>query len=395
MKKSIFFLFLGAFFIACSTVKSTQEAINIGNYNKAIAVATHNLKDNKTKKKKQPYVLMLEEAFEKASSRDQKRISFLKKEANPENLEAIYNLYLTLKNRQQKIKPLLPLPILSSGKNAVFNFKNYDSEIINAKKTLTEHLYTKVKLLFNTKNKYEYRKAYNDLNYIEDINPNYKDTRNLIEEAIFRGRDFVFVSMKNETQKVIPKRLEDDLLNFDTYGLNDLWTVYHNKKDSKIDYDFGLELNLRTIEVSPEQVREKQIIKEKQVKDGYKYLLDTNGNQVKDSIGNKIKVDKLVNVRCEFYQFTQLKSARVVGQVKYVDLYSKQTLQVYPIESEFVFDHVYARFDGDKRALETSLLDLLVLKAIAFPSNERMIYDTGTDLKQKLKAIVSRNKFTQ
>ena len=38
--------------------------------------------------------------------------------------------------------------------------------------------------------------------------------------------------------------------------------------------------------------------KEKQIKDGYKYLLDADGNQVKDSLGNKIKVDKFVNVRC-------------------------------------------------------------------------------------------------
>jgi predicted RNA-binding protein with RPS1 domain len=393
MKKQLLILFSISLFVACSSIKSTQEAINIGDYDKAIDLAIKNLKDNKTKKKKQPYVLMLEEAFQIVSIRDNKRVSFLKEDANPENLEAIYELYVSLKNRQQRIKPLLPLRILSSEKNAIFNFENYDAAIINSKKALSEHLYTNAKALFNTNNKFDYRKAYNDLKYIEDINPNFKDTRNLMEQAIVSGRDFVFVSMKNETQKVIPKRLEEDLLNFDTYGLNDLWTVYHNKKDSRINYDFGLELNLRNIEVSPEQVRERQIIKEKQVKDGFKYLLDTNGNQVKDSLGNKIKVDKLLNVRCEFYQFTQFKSASVVGQVKYVDLYTKQMLHVYPIESEFVFEHVYARHDGDKRALEESLLDLLILKAISFPTNERMIYDTGTDLKQKLKSIISRNKF--
>ena len=38
------------------------------------------------------------------------------------------------------------------------------------------------------------------------------------------------------------------------------------KEILKIRYDFGLALNLRKIEVSPEQVREKQLIKEKQIK---------------------------------------------------------------------------------------------------------------------------------
>ncbi|TXD52550.1 hypothetical protein ES044_07370 [Polaribacter sp. IC066] len=378
---------------ACSSVKKTQEAINNGNYERAINIALDNLKKNKAKKGNQPYVFMLQDAFAKVTVKDLSRINFLKKDKNPENLEEIFGLYETLKNRQEIIKPLLPLPILKKNKNAKFQFSNYDEEIISTKNKLSDFLYVKAKKLFSFNDKFEYRKAYDELAYLEKINANFKDVRNLMVLAQQRGVDFVFVSMKNETEKVIPTRLEEDLLNFDTYGLNDLWTIYHSKKDAKITYDFGLELNLRSIEVSPEQVREKQIIKEKQIVNGFKYLLDDNGNQVKDSLGKKIKVDKLLNVRCEFYQFTQFKAAKVSGQVKYVDLVSKQTVQVYPIQSEFVFEHLYARFDGDKRALEESLLDLLILKAIAFPTNEEMIYDTGNDLKQKLKSIITRNRF--
>ena len=36
---------------------------------------------------------------------------------------------------------------------------------------------------------------------------------------------------------------------------------------------------------------------------------------------------------------------------------------------------------------------LLMAKSVVFPSNEQMIYDTGTDLKRKLKAIIAGNKF--
>lgn len=393
MKKNLLFILVFICITSCSSVKSTQEAINNGNYQQAIEIAVKNLQKNKLKKGNQPYVLMLQDAFVKATAKDLNTISFLKKDKNPENLEKIFVLYNDLKDRQELIKPLLPLPILKKNKNATFEFSNYDDAIINTKNTLSDYLYAKAKELFNNDNKFDYRDAYDDLAYVAQINPNFKDVRDLMIIAQQKGVDYVFVSMKNETDKVIPKRLEEDLLNFDTYGLNDLWTIYHNKKDTKINYDFGLELNLRAIEVSPEQVREKQLIKEKQVVDGFKYLLDDKGNQVKDSLGNKIKIDKLVNVRCEFYQFTQFKSAKVIGQVKYVDLYSKQILQVYPIESQFNFEHIYARFDGDKRALETSLLDLLVLKAIAFPTNEQMIYDTGNDLKQRLKGIITRNRF--
>ena len=393
MKKSLLFTVFSFLLISCSSIKNTQEAISNGNYDSAINTAIENLKRNKTKKGNQPYILLLEDAFAKATSKDLAKISFLKKDNNPENIETIFVLYGELKRRQETLKPLLPLFIREENRAATFQFNNYDDEIIANKNQLSDYLYAKAKQFFNANNKFDYRAAYHDLEYLEKINPNFKDVRNLMDVAHEKGVDFVIVSMKNKTQKVIPKRLEDDLLNFDTYGLNDLWTVYHGAKDSKINYDFGLELNLRNIKVSPEQIREKEIIKEKDIKDGFKYLLDENGNQVLDQEGNKIKVDKFVKVRCELYQFTQFKSAKVTGIVKYVDLNTKQVIQTYPIESRFSFQHIYANFKGDKRALDASFLDLIRFRVVPFPTNEQMIYDAGQDLKEKLKSIISRNKF--
>jgi len=393
MKKSLLFSALIFLIFSCSSLKNTQEAISNGNYDSAINTAIKNLKRNKTKKGNQPYILLLEEAFAKATTKDLARINFLKKDDNPENIETIFVLYEQLKRRQEILKPLLPLYIVNENRDAVFLFTNYDDAIIENKNQLSDHLYAKVKELFNIDTKFDYRAAYNDLVYIEKVNPNFKDVRNLMNVARERGLDFVIVSMKNETQKVIPKKLEEDLLNFDTYGLNDLWTVYHASKDPRVQYDFGLELNLRNIQVSPEQVREKEIIKEKEIKDGFTYLLDTKGDQVLDEDGNKIKVDKMVPVRCEIYQFTQFKSAKVTGKVKYVDLNSKQIIQTYPIASEYIFQHRYAQFKGDKRALESSFLDLIRLRVVQFPANEQMIYDSVQDLKQKLKSIITRNKF--
>jgi hypothetical protein len=74
-------------------------------------------------------------------------------------------------------------------------------------------------------------------------------------------------------------------------------------------------------------------------------------------------------------------------------LNSSQTIQTYPIASAFAFQHSYANFKGDKRALESSYIDLIRLRVMQFPTNEQMIYDAGQDLKQKLKAIVARNTF--
>ncbi|CAM1367154.1 conserved exported hypothetical protein [Tenacibaculum litopenaei] len=392
-KKIFFFLSLGMFLLSCSSIKTTQKAISKGNYDEAINLAVKKLGGNKHKEKYQPYVPMLQEAFYKATARDQESISFLEKERNPENLERIYQLYQGLRQRQEKIKPILPLKIMATGQYADFDMQNYTDLIIESKNELSAYLYDQAKAVFQSRNKGDYRRVYDDLARLERLNPNYRDVRALMQEAHAIGTDFVFVSMKNETDKVIPRRLEDDLLNFDTYGLNDFWTVYHSKKSRGQQYDFTLELLFRDINISPEQIHEKEFVREKQIKDGKTFLLDSKGNQVKDSLGNSIKVDKYIKATCHFYRFTQSKWVKVAGQVRFIDNYSRQVVQHFPLQSEFVFEHRYGTYKGDRRALATEFIDLAKLRAVQFPSNEQMIYDVGRDVKEKLKYIITRNKF--
>lgn len=394
MKKIILLFVFTTTLIACSSVKKTQKALNTGNYDNAIHTAIENLQNNKTKKSKQRYVLMLEEAFAKAMERDLQEIGFLEKDGNPANLEAIYNLYLQLNERQERIRPLLPLPVLEENRDARFSFRDYTHEIIDVKNRLSAYLYKNVStLLRQSRNKLDYREAYHQLHYLNTIQPGYNNTGLLMEEAHQKGIDFVMVYLSNETDKVIPKRLEEDLLNFNTYGINDLWTVYHNNPLGDLHYDYEMRIAFRDINISPEQVRERQITKEGQVKDGWKYLEDKNGNVVKDSLGNPIKVDKMVTVTCNFYEFTQYKSVEVQGQVTFTDLSTQQTLNTYPLSSQFVFQHIYANYKGDKRALDSDLLLLLDRRAVPFPSNEQMIYDAGEDIKNRLKAIITQQSF--
>lgn len=380
--------------LGCSSVKKTQEALNYGNYDEAINIALKNLRSNKLKKSNQPYVFMLEEAFIKVVERDLERIIFLKKEGNASNLEQIHNSYLQLNNRQENIKPLLPLPILQKGKNARFNITDYTNDIINSKNKLSNYLYVNAKnTLKNSINKFDFRNAYDDLHYLNKLSPNYKDINNLLEESHFKGTDFVLVSMLNRTNKIIPLRLQKDLLNFDTYKLNDFWTVYHNNKQSKINYDYQLEIFLKEINISPEHIKEKEYIREKDIKNGWKYLKDNNGEIVKDSTGKQIKVDTYKKVRCKLNEIAQSKSTQVVGQLKYYNLTSNQLLKSFPLASEFIFENKFATYKGDKKALNKKDLRLINNKFIRFPSSEQMVYDSGENLKEKIKRIITSHKF--
>lgn len=385
---------LALFIIAASCgVKQTRELLTSGDYDAAITNAVDGLRGNKNAKGKQDYVYMLEEAFAKAKERDLRDINGWFKDANPQNLEKIYNTYVQLNYRQEQIRPLLPLKLLKEGRDAQFPFDDYTDQIVSSKNALSKYLYDNSKALLVTKDKMTIRRAYDDLVYLESINPGFKDVAKLTDEAKLKGTDFVNVYTKNETNMVIPVRLENDLLDFSTYGLNDKWTVYHSNRQKGIDYDYGLIVNFRQINISPEQVKEKQFEKEKLIKDGVKNLLDANGNVVKDSLGHPVKVDNMRTVRISIYEFLQIKSCQVTAKVDYINFKTNQLIETFPLASEFVFSNIYSTYKGDKRACEETYYSNFERRVVPFPSNEQMVFDTGNDLKVKLKDIISRNKF--
>lgn len=393
MKKITSLLLCIGLLMSCSGVKKTQSMLSDGNYDGAINRSIDNLKTNKTSKGKQDYVYLMEEAFAKAKQRDLNDIAMLQKDGNPAGLEKIYNTYLQLQTRQERIRPLLPLPLLKEGRNAIFPFDDYSSEIVDTRAKLSAYLYDNAKKLIKNNDKFSYRQAYDDLAYLEEINPNYKDSKKLMEETQFKGTDFVHVYTKNETNMVIPTRLQNDLLDFSTFGLNDKWTVYHSNRVKEVKYDYAMIVNFRNINISPEQIKEREFTKEKQIVDGKKPALDANGNQIKDEKGNVVMVDNFKTVRATVYEFKQNKACQVTAKVDYIDFRTNQLIDTFPLSSEYIFEYIYANYNGDRNACDSDYLQYFGRRAVPFPSNEQMVYDSGEDLKTKLKNIISRNKF--
>jgi hypothetical protein len=392
MKKITFIITFFILLTSCG-VKQTKNNLASGNYDAAIDIAVSSLRSNKDKKGKQDYIYLLEEAFVKAKERDLSTISFLNKENNPNNLEKIYNTYLSLNDRQEKIKPLLPLKLINEGRDAIFPFDNYNDGIISSKNNLSNYLYTNAKALMLTKTKMNYRRVYDDLAYLDKINPNYKDVAKIMDEAQFKGTDFVIVYTKNETNMVIPVQLQNDLLDFKSYKLNDKWTVYHSVKQKGTNYDYGMLINFRSISISPEQIKEKEFIKERQVVDGQRKQLDANGRVVLDRQGKPVMIDNLVNATVNIYEIRQFKSCQITAKVDYIDNKTNQSIESFPIASEFVFENIYSTYKGDRRAADDNYYTYFDKKVVPFPSSEQMVYDTGEDLKAKINAVITRNQF--
>ncbi len=379
MKKILLFSLMLLLLAGCSSKKQIEQQLNRGNYDQAVTNALRQLQSKKTAKRKSKFISILKEGYDRITKRDLEDIAFLKKDNNPQNHVRVFETYSTLDARQRAIEPVLPLYL--DGREIKFKFNDYTSDMIESKNKASEYLYDNALSLLKSNNKVDIRKAHEDLAYLNDINPDYKNSQSLLQEAHFKGIDYVVVSIINDTQQIIPERLEDDLLNFDTYGLNKFWTVYHGNQNNDIDYDYAMQLQLKQINISPEQVHEKEFLREKEIKDGWEYQLDSNGNVEKDSLGNDIKVDKFVNIRARYLESHQIKSTQILADVVYTDLITNQDLDRFTIDSGFVFEYVFATFRGDKRALTDEDRKIINNRMMPFPSNEQMVYDTGEDLK--------------
>ncbi|MGV6830071.1 MAG: hypothetical protein ACWA5P_00730 [bacterium] len=391
MKRLLLFSVLLSLLVSCGGRKQIEKQLTTGNYDVAISNALRKLESNKDKKRKQKFVVLLEDAYQKVVARDLNTIAHLEKDGNPEQYKAIYELYANLDARQEAIKPVLPLKI--GNKYLTLDFDDYTDELVDYRYKTSDYLLDQGIALLDSENKYNAREAYQLFKYIDKINPNFEEVNELISEAIEVGTDYVSVNIENQTQQIIPQRLENELLDFNTYGLNNFWTVYHANAQDQIDYDFAMTLALTQINVSPERVNERQILRRKQIVDGWEYLLDENGNVQKDSLGNDIKVDKIITVKARVFETIQSKSSQVVGTIIYKDLKSNQVIDSFDIDSGFVFENLFAEFRGDRRALTQNDRALLRNRPLPFPSSEQLVYDTGEDLKLKLKRIINSYNF--
>jgi len=376
--------------VSCSAKKQIESAISQGNYDQAISSALEKLENNKEKKSKQDYIIMLEDAYKKVLDEDRQTIRQLKKDGSPEHYKTIYEIYLDLDARQTAIKHVMPLQI--DGKTVKFKFRDYSSKLIDYRYKTSDYLINQGIALLDSNDMYNAREAHDIFSYIERINPNFEENRSLITEAHQKGMAYVHVSIQNLTHQIIPRQLEAELLDFNTYGLNEFWTTYHANEIKSIDYDFAMQLQLKTINISPERVNERQFIREKKIKDGWKYDLDRAGNVKKDSLGNDIKIDKIINVKARFFEVTQTKSTQIVADIVYTDLKQNQIIDTFTIDSGYIFENIFGTYDGDERALNNNDRTLIRQRQIGFPSDEQMIFDTGEDLKLKLKAIIGSYK---
>ena len=368
----------------CSPIKKINDSVVSGEFDKAIDKTISELKKTRNKKKKTQYELILTDIYDRSVVDSKNKISRFKKDGNPEFFDDIYFEYEKLIKRQIKLSNI-------ANERLNFNFENYDSELINFRYKTSDYFLNISNSFISNDNKFDYRKAYNYLIIIESINPNYLNTRSLIELCLVKGKDYILLNVLNESKSVLFKELENDILNIKGYDLNSTWKSFFTKNDSfEGTYDFYIDLAFKSFIISPERLVQKEGFREKNIVDGLTYQLDEDGNVMKDSLGNDIKIDKLIKISVKSIESIQSKSAKVLAEIRLIDK-KKNIIDKFPLESEFWFRNRFLEYDGDKRVLTKNEIKLSKSRFIPFPSDEVLIFNNSENIKRKMKNIIYKS----
>jgi hypothetical protein len=387
--KNLLYLMITLLLISCTSVR---KLVDEGKYDQALNYSVNKIKGKKNKKDK--YVRAIESSFARVTENEMKRVSYLKLEQNGNYWMEIYEILNRIDDRQRKIKPLLPL-MSKEGYKAEFKFVNVDPLILESREEAAKYIYESVRQSIARAEKGDKdaaRIAYSDLDKLKSFYSNYKDTDLLKRELYELGQERVLIDVKNLSNVILPKNFYYEIKNINTNELNRKWYKFYTSEDNAdIKFDYVVNINIREIEISPEQQKEREYEETAVVKDGFEYVMDEKGNVKKDSLGNDIKREKEITVKAQIFELGRFKSAFVRGDVKIFDNKKNKVYQTSPINVETVFETFASYYRGDKRALSKQSQGRLKGRIDPFPTNEELLLMSVDDLKKILYNEIDRN----
>jgi len=368
---------------------STTKNLQRGNYDAVIDKTTKKL----IRKPDAGDAAEMDRAFKLANERDLERIRYLVRENNPDNYDEIFSRYNMLKERQRKVRTVTPLTV--DGKTYNYEYVDYDREMIEAKQKAADYFYNNGRgLLDNALQKQDYRDAYYQLLKASEYSGGqFPEIDEMIHEARLKGVSRVIVEVMNLAPTKLPPQVEEDLISFDTRGLDNEWVEYHFKHlDNNVMYDYAVMVKLNSIMVSPDETKDTDEVFNKRISDGFEYVLDANGNVMKDTAGNDIKLQKFKDISCTLVSTRQFKSVEIRGEVEIHSLQPERLIQKEPFGAQNQFEHFSARSIGDEGALTEEALKMTQQEKVPFPTDVEMVMMCTETIKPAIRNAIYANR---
>ena len=382
MKK--IYLVFGLLFVlgACT---SSRKYLERGQYDQAIQKSVKKLLKDPSKSKE---VTTLKRAYELANQKNNDNINSLRYSGQPDIWESVFYNYDQMRTRQEIVERLPSSVLMQIG----HQHTDYNKMRADAKRKAAEFFYAHAQELLKTNNRQDARKAYNELVRLNKFYSNYPNVRSLMDKAVLIGTNNVLFKIRNQSQQVMPKDFENALKKITLKRLNKRWLNFDTRENQELYYDYTIYLNIKSIDKTPERIKELHYDETKRVRDGDKYVLDENGNVKKDSLGNDMKIPNYITITCHITENRMEKAARVHGTLDFFDNRENQLVKTFPITTENTFLYRFGTASGNLNAMKAETKKFIGLKPVPFPSDLQIIYDTNEDLKKISYDLVSRNR---
>ena len=201
------------------------------------------------------------------------------------------------------------------------------------------------------------------------------------------------MSVQNNSILRFPPEFEQDLLALDLPALNSEWVEYHTQNlNNNTDYDYFINVNVRNVAVTPDRTIQRDSVVRRDVDDGFEYKLDRNGNVMKDSLGNDIRLRKYKTLQCALIETIQSKSCRIDGDVETIQMNPNKMLKKDPIGAQSNFENISSRAIGDTQALTPELLERTRKQQVPFPTDLDMVMMTSENLKMAIRGAIQNNR---
>jgi hypothetical protein len=265
--------------------------------------------------------------------------------------------------------------------------------MVEAKHKAADYYFAHGNELMKNNMKDSYRQAYAEYVRAKDYVGDYEGIDNKIQEARNLGMSRVFISLQNSTMLKFPPDFEANLINVNLQALNSDWVEYTTTNlDSTAQYDYIINVNVRNITVSPDQTSNEDKVVKRDVEDGYSYKLDKNGNVMRDSLGNDIKLKKYKTLQCALISTFQTKTCQITGDIETIQMNPDKLLKKDPIGAQSNFQNVSARAVGDQGALNDEQLQKTKTQIIPFPSDIDMVIRCSESLKGAIRGSIQSNR---
>ncbi len=386
MKNTVSLIFILAMLL--SGCGSSKKQLQKGNYDAAIDKAVKQLRKNKGDVKQ---IDILTQSYRVANDQDNERIRMLKTEGRADGWDEIYQVYKGMNDRQSLVRTVTPLNY--NGKSVDFPYVDYIPEMVGAKRKAADFYFAHGNELMKSGLKESYRQAFNEYVRAKQYVGDYEGIDNKISESKFLGMSKVQVTLRNSSVLKFPPEFERDLLALDLPRLNSDWVEYHTQNlDANTKFDYYVNVIVKIVAVSPDQTVQRDSVIKKRVEDGFTYMLDKNGNVMKDSLGNDIKQKKYKTLQCALVETVQNKACRIDGDIEVIQLNPDKVVKKDPIGAQSNFENISSRALGDIQALNQQQLDRTKSSVVPFPSDIDMVLRCSESLKMAIRGAIENDR---